>query len=455
MRLGPSVIADIAADLDRGTTTSVQLAGRALDALGSAVADLHGLAAALPERGFEAAARADHQRTPESTPLAGIPFAVKDIFAASGAPTTWGSPYFAEQIFARDARVVRQLARAGAVLTAKLAMSELAGYGGPTAAGASLQGSAANPWRPDCYAGGSSGGSAIAVALDAVPFALGTETAGSVVGPAALCGVTGFRPTPGRISREGVLTLSPTLDKVGILARTAQDCATVFDAVRRPARPRAEEPVEVRIGIVSDEADDWDAEIAPALTAALAEFTALGQPVQLERDVLGRPTEPLTTIMLSEAVFTLHDQLADPAFRLIDPGQDAGLRSGTGIPATEYLAALEARRATVRAFATVFARCDVIVAATRTDTARPLGAARGGSRSGVADRLRGAANLAGLPGVSVPAGLSTRGLPVGLHVVAARGKDDLALRLAARYQRSTTHHELRPPTAPTRAQGVA
>lgn len=438
------MIADLAAGLDRHATTSAELTGRALGALAGAVADHHGLAATLPERAAEAAARADRRRGRESEPLLGIPFAVKDIFAAAGAPTTWGSRYFADQIFARDARVVRQLVRAGAVLTAKLAMSELAGYGGPTAAGASLQGSAANPWRPNCYAGGSSGGSAIAVALDAVPFALGTETAGSVVGPAALCGVTGFRPTRGRISGDGVLTLSPTLDKVGVLARTAQDCATVFDGLRRAGRS---EPVRgPRIGIFGDEADDWNDDIGPALTAAVAEFTALGETVLLERELLGHPTGPLNTIMLSEAVFALRAELADPAFRLIDAGQEAGLRSGAEIPATEYLTALAARRVTQRAFAAVFARCDVIVAATRADTARPLGAGRSGNRASVADRLRGAANLAGLPGVSVPAGLSTRGLPVGVHIVAARGNDDLALDLAARYQQGTAHHELRPPS---------
>ena len=234
------------------------------------------------------------------------------------------------------------------MLTAKLAMSELSGYGGPTANGSSLQGTALNPWDRTRYAGGSSGGSAIAVALDAVPYALGTETAGSVVGPAAFCGVTGFRPTPGRLNRVGMLVLSKTLDKVGIIARTdatAQSCspprrtATGTDADRERA-PR----YAPRIGFVTDEPADWAAGATAAQAEARAAFGELGRPVPLSRDDLGEPAASLETIMLSEAAVTLRDELADPRFRLLDAGQDTALRAGADIPANRYFDALSERR---------------------------------------------------------------------------------------------------------------
>ena len=382
--------------------------------------------------------------------LLGVPFAVKDTFAAVGAPTTWGSPYFAEQVFDEDAEVISRLEAAGAVLTAKLAMSELAGFGGPAAAGASLHGVPRNPWHRDSYAGGSSGGSAIAVACDVVPFALGTETGGSVVGPAALCGITGFRPSHGRISRDGALTLSPTLDKVGILARTARDCATVFDVLRESNEPVDEAALRSpRIGVITDETDDWGDDLSPALTAALAELTSLGSVLPLSREVLGQPNPALLAIMAAEAAHQLRRELDDPTFVLLDAGQDQGLRSGLRLPAVEYLAARDARRALLLGLSDVFASCEVIVTATRSDTARPIGASRPAGGRTVANLLRAAANLVGLPGVSVPAGLSTHGLPVALHIVTAPGGDELALGLAARFQELTTHHELRPSLTPS------
>jgi aspartyl-tRNA(Asn)/glutamyl-tRNA(Gln) amidotransferase subunit A len=449
LRAEQPAIAAIAEQIASGATTSTALTERTLDALRGVVAEHNGLATTLPERARAAAMEADRRRTAVgSSALLGVPFAVKDTFAAAGAPTTWGSPYFAEQVFDRDAEVIGRLEATGAVLTAKLAMSELAGFGGPVAAGASLHGVPRNPWRPDTYAGGSSGGSAIAVACDVVPFALGTETGGSVTGPAALCGITGLRPSPGRISRDGMLTLSPTLDKVGIMARTARDCATVFEVLRQSSEPiDAAALRSPRIGVITDESDDWDDDLLPALTAALAQFTCLGTVTPLSREVLGQPNLALLAIMAAEAAHQLRRELADPAFALLDAGQDEGLRSGLRLPAVEYLAARDTGGALGHALSIVFSGCDVIVAATRSDTARPIGAGRPAGGRTVANLLRAAANLIGLPGVSVPAGLSTHGLPVGLHIVTAPGRDELALGLAARFQDNTTHHELRPSLA--------
>jgi aspartyl-tRNA(Asn)/glutamyl-tRNA(Gln) amidotransferase subunit A len=444
----PSVIAELAYQLRHGDVSSVELVARALTALETVVDDHHGLAAALRQRAMAGADMADRAlaraATVPTNPLLGIPFAVKDAFAASGAATTWGSSFFRDQQLYQDARVVNRLEKSGSVLTAKLAMSELAGYGGATAAGSSLQGTALNPWDRTRYAGGSSGGSAVAVALDAVPYALGTEAAGSIVGPAAFCGVTGFRPTPGRLNRVGVLVLSKTLDKVGIIARTARDCAIVFAAARTASGADADREqarrYAPRIGFVTDEPADWAAGATAALAEARAAFGELGRAVPLSRDDLGDPASSLQTIMLSEAAVSLRDELADPRFRLLDAGQDTGLRAGADIPASRYFEALSERRRALHRFARVFERCDVIVCASRPDTARPLGELRASTPASVADLLRAAANLVGLPGLTVPCGLASDGMPLGLHMVGRRGADDLVLDLAAQYQRGTSHH---------------
>jgi aspartyl-tRNA(Asn)/glutamyl-tRNA(Gln) amidotransferase subunit A len=427
----------------------------ALTVLETRVADHHGLASLLRDRALVTAGRADLTRaTAESGgPLFGIPFAAKDAFAASGAPTTWGSPYFQDQRFAFDAEMIARLQSAGGVLTAKLALSELAGYGGPTAAGSSLQGNAANPWDPNCYAGGSSGGSAIAVALDAVPYALGTETAGSVVGPAAFCGVTGFRPTPGRLPRNGMLTLSRTLDKVGIIARTARDCAIVFAATAKAATNGTLPATPIRIGCVVDESVDWADGAAATLSDALAEFAELGSVVPIPREDLSEAGAALQSIMAAEAAFTLRETLADERFQLLDAGQTTGLRSGANVSADQYLGALAVRRNLRRRFRELFESCDVMVTASRTDTARPLGSPRGSTRS-AADQLRATANLIGLPGVTVPCGLSSSGMPLGLHVVGPRGADEYVLDLAAAYQTRTLHHTLRPTGAVKAGSGA-
>src|SRR4051794_36498587 len=163
--------------------------------------------------------------------LQGIPYGVKDLIAVAGYPTTWGAKPYANQMFEKDASVVDRLDGADAILIGKLSMVELAGGGGYSSAAASLQGPGLNPWNLQYWAGGSSSGSGAAVAAGLVPYALGSETSGSILTPAAYCGVTGLRPTYGLVSRHGAMALSWTLDKVGPLARTVEDCALVLQAI--------------------------------------------------------------------------------------------------------------------------------------------------------------------------------------------------------------------------------
>ena len=164
-------------------------------------------------------------------PLHGIPYAAKDLLAVKGVPTTWGAKPFRDQLFDYNATVIDHLQHAGAILLGKAAMIELAGGFGYLYASASLQGETRNPWNLGCWTCGSSSGSGAVVAAGLAAFAIGTETWGSIVCPSAFCGVTGLRPTYGRVSRFGAMALSYSLDKIGPLARSTEDCARIFAAI--------------------------------------------------------------------------------------------------------------------------------------------------------------------------------------------------------------------------------
>src|SRR4051812_4580743 len=164
-------------------------------------------------------------------PLQGIPYGVKDLLSYAGQPTTWGAKPYAGQVFDYNATVVSKLDAIGAVITGKLSTVELAGGGGYRLASASLTGPGLNPWDRTRWSGGSSSGSAAAVAAGLVPFAIGSETSGSIVTPASYCGVTALRPTYGLVSRYGAMALSWTLDKLGPFARSAEDCGVILQAI--------------------------------------------------------------------------------------------------------------------------------------------------------------------------------------------------------------------------------
>ena len=199
----------------------------------------------LPERALREARRADRERAAGRVrgPLHGIPYGVKDLLATPDAPTTWGAAPYRHQRFDFDATVVRKLSDAGAVLLAKLAMIELAGGFGYNDADASFTGPGRTPWNAKFWSGGSSSGSGAAVAAGLVGFAIGSETSGSILFPAMACGVTGLRPTYGRVSRHGAMALCWTLDKLGPLARSAPDAEIVLRAIAGadPADPTAVE----------------------------------------------------------------------------------------------------------------------------------------------------------------------------------------------------------------------
>jgi aspartyl-tRNA(Asn)/glutamyl-tRNA(Gln) amidotransferase subunit A len=446
-------VSDLAADLRARRVSAVELTDAALMALGEVGPRYNAIATLLPERAHAEAAAADRRLAgSDDAPAAcGIPYGAKDLFAARGGPTTWGSAAFRDQTFATDATAVRRLGHKGAVLAAKLAMSEFAGGGKPVAAGASVHGQGRNPWNLRRYSGGSSSGSGIAVAAGLVPYALGTETGGSTIGPAAFSGITGLRPTVGLIPRAGAMTLSWSLDKVGILARSAEEVATVLDALtseRTPFVPLGTELSGLRVAIGPHEMEEAAPGIRTALEHGFAVLrTVVAKVVTTEMDRSAPYIAALEEIVRVEGGFGLREHLRKPDFAMTDERQLRTLRGGLEVSAADYL---EALRVVVprarRAFDAVFAEADLIASASRTDIAPRLDIERPPrDATKLSDLLRAAGNLAGVPGVSIPCGLSDDGMPVALQLVGPRGSDRLLLAVAAAFQRQTGDHLRRPP----------
>lgn len=399
--------------------------------------------------------------------LQGVPFGAKDLLAVQGQPTTWGAKPYAAQVFDSTATVLRKLEKTGGILTGKLAMVELAGGGGYRYARASLQGPGLNPWDRSRWSGGSSSGSAIAVAAGLTPFALGSETSGSILTPSAFCGVTGLRPTYGLVSRSGAMALSWTMDKIGPICRSAEDCGLVLQAI---AGGDAEDPgsagksfyfapqfarafKDLVVGFAPVDFAEWAEPAArPDLQKALADIKALGvqvKEVKLPELPYGAVT---STIIAAEGASIFEPLIASGQINeLADQKQIAGLKAGLEIPAREYLRAMRVRSLIQAAFRRIFAEVDVLVTPSRMGPAphinEPLDRPAT-DRTPPADRglsaLIPAGNLAGIPALSLPCGFAG-GLPLGISLVGRPFSEMTLLNMGREYQARTDWHRRRPP----------
>lgn len=398
--------------------------------------------------------------------LQGIPYGAKDLLSVAGRKTQWGAPQFSEQTFKETATVLRKLQRGGAVLAAKLSMIELAGGGGYRSAAASVNGPCRNPWDLSRWAGGSSSGSAAAVAAGLVPFAIGSETSGSIITPSAFCGVTGLRPTYGLVSRAGAMALSWSMDKIGPIGRTAEDCGRILEAIAGgdlddPGSARksfrffpqfAPKPAALRAGYSkADIEESADPVLRPALRAAVDALRAMG----VEMVDVSLPDLPYSaiasTIIGAEAASAFEDLIVDGRIdQLIDPHQAASLTAASKIPVVDYLRACRIRSLVRSDFARLFSKVDVLFSPACYWPAPPIGepldrvAALAGKRSAGGLRHVGpAGNLAGLPAISVPCGLA-EGMPVGFMLVSRPFTENTILSLAMEYQSRTDWHKRRP-----------
>ncbi len=454
---------ELAVLLRRRETSPVELAELALRRLERIGKRLNAVVTLTAERALDEARRAEAELAAgiDRGPLHGIPYGAKDLLAAAGYPTTWGAAPLRQQHFPEDATAIARLREAGAVLVAKLATVELAGGMGYEQPNASFTGPGINPWNMDAWSGGSSTGPAAAVAADLVPFALGTETWGSIIVPASYCGVTGLRPTYGRVSRFGAMTLSWTLDKIGPLARSADDCALVLAAVagpdpRDPAtipQPWSDAPVSeqkqgFRIGVLETGLEFAQPEVVANFRAALAvlsEFATL-EPIALPDRPYG---EVIRIVLNAEAASAFEELVASGATRTLTAPEDrVGGIAGLTIPAVDYLRAQRIRRQLREELASLLAPYDAIVAPSTLVVASPL-TSRFDEYAGPARRtpLSAASNLAGLPAISVPNGFGERGLPTGMQFVGRAGDESTLLALARSYQARTDWHRHRPPLA--------
>jgi Asp-tRNA(Asn)/Glu-tRNA(Gln) amidotransferase A subunit family amidase len=429
-------VTTLGAMLRQRRVTSLDLTRMYLSRLKRYDRDLECVVTVCEALALEQAARADREIAAgqHRGPLHGIPWGAKDLLAVKDYPTTWGAEPYRTQTFPYNATVVERLEAAGAVLIAKLSLGETARgdvwYGGRTR----------NPWNLEQGASGSSAGPAAATAAGLVAFSIGTDTRGSIVLPADRCGVTGFRPTFGTVSRHGAMVLAWTMDKIGPMCRTVEDCALVYDAIRGPDGRDAsvrntafdwnpDQTIRgLRVGIV-ESLFERDYPARPFDRAALGVLRELGAtlvPVQMP----DFPVQALRLIMDAETAAAFDNLTRTNADdRLVDQGKNArpnNLRHARFIPAVEYLQACRARTLLMQRMAEIMNGVDVVAAPSLSDPVLML------------------TNLTGHPCVVVPNGFTERGSPVSISFIGGLYRDADTLVLAQAYQQATAFHTRHP-----------
>ena len=388
-------ISEISTRLRAKEFSAVELTNAFCDRLEKIGGAHNALAHSLRKSAIKKAKDVDGDLKRERTrgPLQGIPYGAKDLLAVKKQPTEWGSRAFAGQKFDEDAFVIKKLDAAGAILIGKLAMIELAGGVGYQTASASSTGPAQNPWDRTRWAGGSSSGAGVATAAGLVTFALGSETSGSIITPSAFCGVTGLRPTYGLVSRRGAMSLSWTLDKIGPMCRSADDCGLVLHAI---AGGDPEDPGSARkgfayvpqfdrkitdftIGYAPIDFERAAPEAQPALQAALAVMKASGAKFK-EVEIPDFPYGALIeTVIGAEAASIFEDLIrGDKLQQMADPSQAATLKAALDITAIDYLKAMRIRTLVRAAFRELYYDIDMLLTPSRLSPAPRLADGVGG-----------------------------------------------------------------------------
>ncbi len=456
-----ATVRELGRRLRAGETTPIRLTEMYLERLETIGRRLNAVVTITADRALREARVAEEELKSghDRGPLHGIPYGAKDLLATAGIPTTWGAAPYRDQVFDYDATVIRRLQAAGAILVAKLAMIELAGGMGYEHPNASFTGACSTPWNTQAWSGGSSSGSGAATAAGAVGFAIGSETLGSIVTPASYCGVAGLRPTYGRVSRHGAMALCWTLDKLGPLCRSADDCGLVLaaiagpdpadpTAVNRPYRyaPEQDRTEGFRFALPRGATDDAQPEVAANFEAALEVLRTLGSVEEVEIPDLPYG-QVATTIIGAEGASAFDDLIASGRMaELTDPADRIGGYANSLIPAVDYLRAMRIRSHIQRALDDLMARFDALVCPATPRVAphieENLGAMRRDRErtrsSGWAVAAGG--NLAGLPTVVAPMGIGERGLPTSIQFVGRAFEENRVLAAARAYQARTGWH---------------
>ncbi len=478
-----SSLKQLSAALAAKQVSSVELTQTYLDRIAALNPQLNAFITIDAEQSLAQARQADARiAAGQAGPLTGIPVAHKDIFCAKGWLTTAGSKILSNFVSPYDAHVIEQFNAAGSVILGKANMDEFAM--GSTNEN-SAYGVARNPWDLGAVPGGSSGGSAAAVAARLAPAATGTDTGGSIRQPAAFCGITGIKPTYGRVSRYGMIAYASSLDQGGPMARTAEDCALLlntmagFDSrdstsLEKPAEDytrELEQPLNgLRIGLPKEYFGDGLAgDVASAIDAAVAEYRKLGAEVvevSLPRSRLAiasyyviAPAEASSNLSRFDGVRYGHraaeyGDLKDMYMKTRAEGFGTEVKRrimvGTyvlshGYYDAYYIKAQQLRRLIAQDFQEAFKQCDVIMGPVAPTVAWNLGEkADDPVAMYLADIYTLAINLAGLPGMSVPVGFGANGRPVGMQIIGNYFAEARMLNVAHQFQKVTDWHERKP-----------
>jgi aspartyl-tRNA(Asn)/glutamyl-tRNA(Gln) amidotransferase subunit A len=454
-------VRELAEQIRTKKLSPVELAEAYLKRSESIGARLNAYATLTPERALVEARAAEREIVAGKYrgPLHGIPYAAKDLLAAKGNPTSWGARPFAKQSFDFDANVITRLNKAGAVLIGKAAMIELAGGMGYRYGTASISGGAKNPWNETCWTCGSSSGSGAIVTAGLAAFAIGTETWGSIVCPSAYCGVTGLRPTFGRVGRSGAMALSYTMDKIGPMARSADDCGLILhaltghDADDKGSLPAAQAEFAYshtkaakppRIGWLTNAWKDIDPDIRKLTDLALQLLTYAGAHVENATLPEG-PWEAAAGVTISVEGASAFESLIESGrvAELIDPAGKIGGYINMTVPGADYVRAQRLRGIIQRRIDALFDHFDVIAAASLPIAATPMDTNLETDLA-FADPLGGIGNFCGLPAISVPAGFTLKNLPAGIQFVGRALDDHKVLAVANLYQLHTNWHRRHP-----------
>ncbi|MDQ5857683.1 MAG: amidase [Acidobacteriota bacterium] len=458
-----STVAEVAPLIRSRQLSPVALTEAALDRLRNEGKALNAVATLTSERALDEARAAEREIAAGKYrgPLHGIPYGAKDLLATRGIATGWGARPLKDQAFSEDATVIRRLGEAGAVMVAKLAMIELAGGLGYNTAAASSAGATKNPWDRTRWSCGSSSGSGSATAAGLVGFSIGSETWGSILCPSAFGGVTGLRPTYGLVPRNGAMALSWTMDKVGPMARSAEDCEIVLRAIAGPDPGDPSSAVEgierggsqsnargFRVGVVRPSFGKiYDPEVEAAFEETVRTLAGLGV-ATADAKLPDLPLdETAVIIIVVEAAAAFEPLITSGKVReLVEPAAKWAGDAARTISALDYVRAMQARRLIQEAFDEILARFDVLISATV-----PILAARIADKLetsfAYSDPLGSGGNLAGLPALSLPCGFSKGGLPIGVQIVGRPLGDLQVLALGRLYQENTDWHRRRPPKA--------
>ncbi len=452
-------ISELAQRLRRRDVSPVEITQDCLRRIEKLNPGLNAFITVMSESALAEARRAESEilRGEWRGPLHGVPVALKDLIDTAGVRTTAASALYQDRIPSHDAEVVRRLRHAGAVIIGKNNLHEFA-YGGSSLV--SYFGDVHNPWDLGRIAGGSSGGSAAAVTAGLAYAAIGTDTAGSIREPAALCGCVGLKPTYGRVSGRGVIPLSLSLDHVGPLAATVADAAIVLQAIAgydSADITTADIPVADYVSALREGAkalrvgvprgyffDDLDPEVASAMEHALRGMQSLG--AELREVQLEVPTD--RTLQAAES-YAYHAENIAKSPELYQPETVRRIRSGEKVSAAEYIQRRRELDEARRSIGQVFADVDVLVTPTIRMPAPAIADLRANS-----DALRPAElklllntrpfNVWGLPAISLPCGFTQSGLPIGLQIAGPHWREDMVLQLAHAYEQATAWHKRQP-----------